>query len=197
MSVQSEITRLQNAKAAIKAAIEGKGVTVPEATLLDGMASLIESIEAGGGEGELTIDGRPVAWGILTPAEDITSGITLLRISDSPWLPIYTLPSYSTLNRVASGFITLLPGGLAKPTYDTLAIGASGPVEWAKNGSSNIGGSVFYFNSSGTGYATKAADFMELSYGELKLRPSTKYPLVAGKSYFWIAVQTVMQEDIT
>lgn len=49
MSVQSEITRLQNAKVAIKAAIEGKGVTVPDATLLDGMAALIESIEAGGG----------------------------------------------------------------------------------------------------------------------------------------------------
>lgn len=49
MSVQSEITRLQNAKEAIKTAIEGKGVTVPEATLLDGMAALIESIEAGGG----------------------------------------------------------------------------------------------------------------------------------------------------
>ena len=49
MSVQSEITRLENAKAAIKSAIEGKGVTVPEATLLDGMAALIESIEAGGG----------------------------------------------------------------------------------------------------------------------------------------------------
>ena len=51
MSVQSEITRLENAKAAIKAAIEGKGVTVPEATRLDGMAALIESIEAGGGGG--------------------------------------------------------------------------------------------------------------------------------------------------
>lgn len=49
MSVQSEITRLENAKAAIKAAIEGKGVTVPTWTLLDGMAALIESIEAGGG----------------------------------------------------------------------------------------------------------------------------------------------------
>lgn len=49
MGVQSEITRLQNAKAAIKAAIEGKGVTVPDGTLLDGMAALIESIEAGGG----------------------------------------------------------------------------------------------------------------------------------------------------
>lgn len=49
MSIATEITRLQSAKAAIKTAIEGKGVTVPDGTLLDGMASLIESIEAGGG----------------------------------------------------------------------------------------------------------------------------------------------------
>lgn len=49
MSVQSEITRLESAKAAIRAAIGGKGVTVPEGTLLDGMAALIESIQAGGG----------------------------------------------------------------------------------------------------------------------------------------------------
>ena len=48
MSVQTELTRITNAKAAIKAAIEGKGVTVPDGTLLDGMAALIESIEAGG-----------------------------------------------------------------------------------------------------------------------------------------------------
>lgn len=53
MSIQTELTRLTNAKAAIKAAIEGKGVTVPDGTLLDGMAALIESIEAGGGAGEL------------------------------------------------------------------------------------------------------------------------------------------------
>ena len=49
MSIQTELTRITNAKAAIKAAIEGKGVTVPDGTLLDGMATLIESIEAGGG----------------------------------------------------------------------------------------------------------------------------------------------------
>ena len=48
MSIQSELTRLTNAKAAIQTAIEGKGVTVPSGTLLDGMAALIESIEAGG-----------------------------------------------------------------------------------------------------------------------------------------------------
>ena len=48
MSVQSEITRIESAKTAIATAIEGKGVTVPDGTLLDGMAPLIESIEAGG-----------------------------------------------------------------------------------------------------------------------------------------------------
>ena len=48
MNIQTELTRLTNAKAAVKAAIEGKGVTVPDGTLLDGMAPLIESIEAGG-----------------------------------------------------------------------------------------------------------------------------------------------------
>lgn len=50
MSIDTELARLANAKAAIKAAIEGKGVTVPSGTLLDGMASLIEGIEAGGNE---------------------------------------------------------------------------------------------------------------------------------------------------
>lgn len=54
MSISTDITRLQNAKAAIKTAIEGKGVTVPDATLLDGMAALIDSIEAGGGGIEYT-----------------------------------------------------------------------------------------------------------------------------------------------
>ena len=51
MSIQTELARLTNAKAAIQTAIEGKGVTVPDGTLLDGMAALIESIEAGGGGG--------------------------------------------------------------------------------------------------------------------------------------------------
>ena len=62
MSIQTELTRLTNAKAAIKTAIEGKGVTVPDATLLDGMASLIESIEAGGGAAKYS-------YGTFTPSE--------------------------------------------------------------------------------------------------------------------------------
>lgn len=66
MSIQTELTRITNAKAAIKTAIEGKGVTVPSGTLLDGMASLIESIEAGGG--------GKFASGTITSAKNISIG---------------------------------------------------------------------------------------------------------------------------
>ena len=74
MSIQTEITRLEAGKAAIKTAIEGKGVTVPDGTLLDGMASLIESIQTGGG-GKLF--NRNWEIGSLTPSEDITSEYTI------------------------------------------------------------------------------------------------------------------------
>lgn len=49
MAISDEISRLQSAKADIKTAIEGKGVTVPSSTLLDGYAALISSIPAGSG----------------------------------------------------------------------------------------------------------------------------------------------------
>ena len=71
MSIQSEITRLESAKSAIAAAIAGKGVTVPDATLLDGMAALIESIEAGGGDfSALPQKIDTVLSGSVTPASD-------------------------------------------------------------------------------------------------------------------------------
>lgn len=71
MSIASDVTRIESAKAAIKAAIEGKGVTVPDATLLDGMAALIESIETGGSirveQGSVTLAEKV---GVYTFVED-------------------------------------------------------------------------------------------------------------------------------
>ena len=77
MSIQTELTRITNAKAAIKTAIEGKGVTVPASTLLDGMAALIESIETGGGGGSGT--GSGYATGTYTVASDITIGTNISK----------------------------------------------------------------------------------------------------------------------
>ena len=52
MSIADQITRLSNAKAAIKQSIENKGVEVSDSALLDEYPALIDSIEVGsGGEG--------------------------------------------------------------------------------------------------------------------------------------------------
>ena len=64
MSIQAELTRITNAKAAIKTAIEGKGVTVPDATLLDGMAALIDGIEGGG---------CTITSGSFTPVDELVA----------------------------------------------------------------------------------------------------------------------------
>ena len=62
MSIQSEIDRIVGGKTSIATAIEGKGVTVPTGTKLDGLAALVESIEAGGGK---------IASGEFTLSEDV------------------------------------------------------------------------------------------------------------------------------
>ncbi len=51
MSLSSEITRLQNAKSALKTSIEAKGVTVSDSTLISGYAALVDQIQTGGGGG--------------------------------------------------------------------------------------------------------------------------------------------------
>ena len=82
MSIQTELTRITNAKAAIKAAIEGKGVTVPDATRLDGMAALIEEIEAGGGGGDFTL-------GEFTLAANTMSYILAEDIDEPTFIVVY------------------------------------------------------------------------------------------------------------
>lgn len=48
MSIASEISRLQTAKANLKTSIEGKGVTVPSSAKLDDYADYVDAIQQGG-----------------------------------------------------------------------------------------------------------------------------------------------------
>lgn len=66
--------------ASIVAAVEGKGVTVPDGTLLDGMAALIESIEAGGG--------AKIATGSFTPTADCNYYEITHNLGEKPTLAI-------------------------------------------------------------------------------------------------------------
>lgn len=53
MSIASEITRLQNAKASIKTSIEAKGVTVPSSAKLDDYSDYVDAIQTGGGTSKI------------------------------------------------------------------------------------------------------------------------------------------------
>lgn len=87
-NIETKIDRIAAAKEAISAAIAGKGVTVPDGTLIDGMAALIESIEAGGGGGDFDFsnlgDINFVKSGSFTPTSDSTTVI----ITDEDFLKI-------------------------------------------------------------------------------------------------------------
>ena len=93
MSIQTELTRIINAKAAIKTAIEGKGVTVPDGTLLDGMAALIESIEAGGG------GGINATAGTITVSSDVADYVLTHGLGEVPkFFFIGMMGSYNVLS---------------------------------------------------------------------------------------------------
>lgn len=97
MSIQTELTRITNAKAAIKAAVEGKGVTVPDGTLLDGIAALIESIEAGGG-GEYIVE-----EGQFVPTTNVKSyGSIEHSLGVAPFFYVIFLSESSSMNKTVS-----------------------------------------------------------------------------------------------
>lgn len=91
MSIATEITRLQTAKADLKTAIEGKGVTVPSATKIDGYADLVDSIETGGGGGNDNFE--DLVNGSLSGAVTIT---TATAIRDSVFLGSTLMTSISS-----------------------------------------------------------------------------------------------------
>lgn len=128
MSIASEITRLQTAKADLKTAIEAKGVTVPSATKLGGYANLVESIPSGSAvltpypirpdaeliqtysydklinaDEEVTIPAYTTTATSLKATEDLSPTITLDYTNYNYYLAIRTLsiPEYSVTSKAA------------------------------------------------------------------------------------------------
>ena len=173
MSIQTELTRITNAKAAVKAAIEGKGVTVPDGTLLDGMAPLIESIEAGGVN---------LATGTFTTTDDIKSNVVInhnlgvkpkfiivvstdsraYTRSGPPLLPFYYIFQY---NSTDYGLKYQLPDK-SSAEFDSERVAGSG---------------------SGTTSGWYRVNVDETTFTLKQAKISSTYGIGASKGFFWLA----------
>ena len=176
MSIQTELTRITNAKSAIKAAIEGKGVTVPEATLLEGMAALIESIEAGGG--------GKIARGTFIPAETTSLNMPYEIEHNCGFVP--------------DVFIVFKENGY-KYTQYSIILAVSFPSSFYEDDYVSINRSAY------TGHAygwTSASYSMTGGFSQIVKETTDKVAyirsnsannrVVAGESYIWIAIGGIL-----
>ena len=162
MSIQTELTRITNAKAAIKAAIEGKGVTVPDGTLLDGMAALIESIEAGGG----TISGKKFISGEITFSETPTSEITI---------------SHDSLGFKSQPFVFLASNASA-PSDNV------GALISTRSGSGVYVNSSKRFSLLPS--VSETIDYSGFAYDtSFKINSASAKKMLAGKTYIWFRIE--------
>lgn len=186
MSIQTELTRLTNAKAAIKTAIEGKGVTVPSGTLLDGMAALIDAIEAGGG-GEIFGSNyfQSGSFTLSGPAANYTITHNLGRI---PQYMLIFLGAQANYSRTKALLI------FAAKYIST--VGDCFTCVYGKTSSSNA---AYYHSSSGYDLTVKSDDANTLWYYTRPMYDATEeyisvgdatgnniMYLLDGRPYYWI-----------
>lgn len=167
MSISTDITRIKNAKAAIKTAIEGKGVTVPDATLLDGMAALIESIESG-------VSG--VWCGSVTPA---SSNPRILVVSPAVNDDLYNAVKG---NRVIG--IAMETGNTEDTTNRCLG---GGGITNANNREIDIGvycynGYSPYSNNTSRTFSPQASSTLGVFFGG----GNSSFRYMNGKTYIWV-----------
>lgn len=160
------------------AAIAEKGVTVPDGSTSDALASLIASIEAGGGAAiELPI-GCAMECAVYIPVENKTNWATVRFENRFKWATDrtnVTFAAFAAINPPAQT-ATMLFGFCAydhnkKKTSRTQTINESGTVAT---------------HTSDCGFSTNAQS------DTFRIPATSTFPLLAGVSYFCIAVGEVV-----
>lgn len=172
MSIASEITRLSNAKDAIKTALEGKGVTVPSETKIDEYAELIGDIETGGG---LPTGISGVDYGTVTPSSNTTGNFTITHgLGAIPKGGILWTDDQSTTANTDATF-TLFSMTIRAPHYKSTGGAQAG--YWCARKPGGVGNNGNLAQSSVDSYFTSSA---------LTFAHGTDGNLKAGYQYKWI-----------
>ena len=188
MSIQTELARIKNAKAAIKAAIEGKGVTVPDGAKLDALAALVDAISAGGGG---TLGEFSVYTGSFTPIEDLDEYTIELGYKGDASAPV--VEQFVVMRdaiRTEGGFSA--SSSLVYAVYMT-------NIKSSYSGGNQTKGFCGY-NSSGSIYTTDNSRYANLSWNSVSssVTPRTMtitsgsgkiFKLTAGCTYNWLVLR--------
>ena len=214
MSIQSEIDRIVGAKTAIATAIEGKGVTVPEGTKIDGMAPLIEAIEASGGGSGTNVDWRgfPVLTGTFTPSEDISSDYTVsfqegerlhyktIDGSGVKWKPMFLLfPDTQNVDSLSQGYIQNIGDFPNTAASIDNSANNTGTIFAYRDGTSvNTKYVIGVYNNkiSQTGFSIDAS-FQEVTITSVKIPATSTLKLKGGLTYRWLLYAGIYAEEVS
>lgn len=174
MSVQSEITRLSDNVTAALAAIADKGVTVPDGSNSDSLASLIAAIEAGGGGN--------FATGTFTTTDDITSNVAINHnLGVKPKFIIVlnsVLETYGKASPYVLTFFYLFQ-------CDSISYGLK--YQTPSKSSSSYGSAFIQDSGSGTTGGWYRVNVDETTFTLKQANISSTYGIGASSSFFWIA----------
>ena len=155
MSIASEISRLQSAKADIKTSIQGKGVTVPSSATLDDFSNYIDAISTGGAT---LITKTITANGTYSATSDNANGYSQVTVSVPTSGLTYETGTYSPTSNIARPTIsfskthTYLPFFIAFVRTDTSTPAASRNINFIYYDPTRIGASSGYMYASSTRY---------------------------------------------
>lgn len=188
MSIATEVSRLKSAKSSIKAAIEGKGITVPDATLLDGMAALIESIEAGGGD--FNFDEYIGITKATSGTYTATNNIKIVQIShglgEIPKI-IIALPEYDssvTTNYRGFGcFLAVLP---SNDKFMSCTFRVNGSSSVSGGTATSLSDLSYIGDPLNTSHSTRANNYT-FTFGTGS-NTNDYYTILAGTTFHWITM---------
>lgn len=172
MSIATDVSRIKGNITAALAAIANKGVTVPDGSTSDALASLIASIEAGVG---LPSGISQIEYGTYTPTKDESTSSVYVHASFTPDICISQAVDESIYTDTSGTFSqSLFIGGIRHNLPYSI-------------GNYKISNSSQFRKSTGTKPLTE--DMALTSRVDKSVFPYSQKYLFAGYTYRWVAIK--------